>query len=86
MFLPEKSCGQRSLADLKEPDVTEATEQACTHTHFLFLICNGEESEEEQICMHHFSVRLKLTFGINMSELFVLKKKKKKQPNVLNKC
>ena len=58
MFLPEKSHGRKSLAGLKESDRTEAAEQACTDTHYIFIICNGEESEEEHI--HHLAVHLKL--------------------------
>ena len=83
VFFPEKSHGQRSLAGLKEPDMTEATEQAWTHTHYIFVICNGEESEEEQICIYHFSVHLKLTFGVNICQSCLFWRKE--QPNVLNK-
>lgn len=63
MFSLEKSCGQRSLAGLKESDTTEAAAQACTHTHYMFIFCNGEESEEEHICICHFALHLKLTYS-----------------------
>ena len=63
MFLPEKSRGQKSLAGLKQSDTTEAAEQACTDTHYIFIICDGEESEEEHICICHLAVHLKLTYS-----------------------